>query len=249
MAFSLSAQAQPVIEDNGAFILNFKEAAAKDEAIRDRILIDEYKYETIVHFLNSLFVLDRDINIQFESWTKEEEREANASYYDKTGEIVMEYGLLSQMATIFDGSSFENAEPVYLNTAHTLFHEVGHALLNTYHIPFTQSNKEKLADELAFFLLKAYESEDAALEVIPFLYLVRSEVERGVEYEYVENNVHVPDADRAMNYMCWMIGATPALKEDPRFESAINNLGDRNCEFEFEGLKMSWNTKLSPFVK
>ena len=246
--------AQNIIVDNGDFSLQIKNPESEgDRSVASRIIEKEDLYQETIEILNVIFRLNADIKVTFETWS-DQNTQPNAAYYPDVREIVIGYGLLSKMTEMFDGTGMGNDafDPLTINATHTLLHEVGHALFHVNNMSFGAAEEENRADQLAFILMSALAdgAKGGDMEVdqtlIPVLYIARHDPSEWNDNKQASESIHVPDRERGIDYLCWMIGKDPELlTKDPSLKEYV---GNRACRAEYESLSADWDNLLAPFA-
>ncbi|NPB06681.1 MAG: hypothetical protein GXO03_03635 [Aquificae bacterium] len=117
---------------------------------------------------------------------------------------------------------------------HTLFHEIGHALVHLCNLPVL-GKEEDAADALATLAGIKFDPLIAYEGAITFLTLLKNNFP-------IYWDSHSPDVERFYNILCWLYGSNPRnfffiIKYYPE-------LSNRNCAYEYFQLKRSWETLL-----
>jgi hypothetical protein len=203
--------------------------------------------EDVAESLNRTFVLPEDVRLAFS-----ECGEPNAFYEPEGRRIRICYELMDEMYGVFGETTRSEEE---LNEAawgaiyFTLYHELGHALVDLWDIPIT-GREEDAVDQLAAFLLTdgTEEGEAAALNGAN-AFLLEHDREGGGVDESALWNEHSLDPQRFYNIICWVYGRDPEgyayLIDDGTLPKERAEL----CGEEYERLDRSWTGLLSPYLK
>lgn len=217
------------IVDRGDFQLSLRQTDLYQEYYEalDIILTEQIDY------LNQLVKLPYDISV-----IAEECQESNAFYDYQSRTIIFCYELLDEFYEVFsdeeyfiDISTDEVAEGMYHNIIETLYHELGHAMIDSWNIPIT-GVEENVADQFAVFLIwNSYDDES----INDILYNVGSYyyVEDGY-YEQDQSDVHSLDLQRFYNLSCYAYGFDKNSNQDLITDDWLPLTRSHNCEYEFE---------------
>lgn len=173
--------------------------------------------ELEVEWLNENFRLLYDVQV-----TAKECGEINAFYYD--GEITMCYEFIDDLFDLWFEYGWERDDPdaweyadtfAYDVTYETFYHEVGHALMDIYDLPYT-GKEENVADQFSALIL-SYVSDvgQDMLYSVGDYYLyndMRSEDHPDQEPAYWGR--HGLDMQRFYDVSCYAYGADPAYNQD-----------------------------------
>lgn len=239
----------------GKFRLSY--AQVKDADYRE--LRDAFKeegfLEEVVKGLNDTFRVPRDVEV-----TLRECGEANAYYEPDGRRISLCYELVAYYAGYFyDGAETEEdeevaAEAVAGATLFTLYHELGHALIDVWDLPIT-GREEDAVDQLATIILLegGEDGETAALNGAAAFWGDEEESEEGEEEgELSFWDEHSLGEQRFYNIVCWSYGSNPEGLSDLVGDGEDDWLPEQRagqCPGEFARMSKAWDTLLSPYVK
>ncbi len=130
---------------------------------------------------------------------------------------------------------------------HTLFHEVGHALIAQYGLPVV-GREEDGVDGLANVLLLEYiEDGDQIASSAADMFALED-----LDYdEYSEENFwaeHSLDIQRYYSTYCHIYGSDPEEHEYLIDDDLLSEERAEQCEFEYQALSESWHTLLEPYL-
>ncbi len=240
----------------GKFRLTY--AAVQDPDHRDvRDLFKEAGLlEEAVSGLNDTFLIPRDIEV-----TLRECGEANSYYEPDQRRISLCYELVDYYSEIFfaDAKTKEDredaGEAVAGATLFTLFHELGHALIDLWDLPAT-GREEDAVDQLATIILLegGEDGETAALNgATAFWGEEEEEGEGGDEAAEEEDpsfwDEHSLGEQRFYNIVCWSYGSDPEGLSDLVGDEWLPEERAGQCPDEFARMAKAWDTLLSPYVK
>ncbi|KUI35483.1 hypothetical protein AU195_11010 [Mycobacterium sp. IS-1496] len=228
------------------------EDATTPEAVNGRrILTDSGLLDTLAADVNDSFVLPEDVRLVGAQCD-----EANAFWNsdDRTVTICYEDADLSLTTFEQAGDPDPLAAAIGAERA-TFYHELGHATLDLYDLPFT-GREEDVADQLAAVLL--LETDDSGVSdpddvraavAYARMFEANSQQDGGAAEDFPFWDVHEYDLARMYNFQCWIYGA------DPRGNAFIVDEGlvpeDRadSCEGEYDRMSRAWWDMLDPHLR
>lgn len=135
---------------------------------------------------------------------------------------------------------------VTANILATLYHELGHALIDIEGVPIF-GQEEDAADVLSVLLIDAfYEEEDAVALAYDTAFGFQGEAEAAADegYEPAFWDVHGPDEQRYYNLVCLFYGANPEERDDVAQELGLPEDRALTCPEEFDLANESWGAVL-----
>lgn len=135
---------------------------------------------------------------------------------------------------------------VQANVLATLYHELGHALIDIEGVPIF-GQEEDAADVLSALLINDfYEEEDAVSLAYDTAFAFMGEAERASEegYEPAFWDVHGADEQRYYNLVCLFYGGNPDERADMADELGLPEERADGCEDEFALANDSWGAVL-----
>jgi hypothetical protein len=183
--------------ENGKVFLTLKQPKnAKYKAIYTN-LKSKRPMDAIIKEFNETLNLPNNIQVIFD-----ECKEENAFYDTETQKITICYELISKYVASID-QNISLTEKIQQATAFTLFHELGHALVDQLDLPIT-GKEENAVDEFAMIMLLDSENEkaiDLVVEgVLQFYY--DSLDEESIDF----TDVHAPSKERYFDLLTLYIG-------------------------------------------
>ena len=140
---------------------------------------------------------------------------------------------------------------VEANMLATLYHELGHALIDLQQMPIF-GQEEDAADVLSVLLINAfYEEEDAVALAYDtaFGFLGEDEHAKAEGYAPAWWDVHGPNLQRYYNLVCLFYGAAPEEREDVARELGLPDDRAASCPDEFALADASWSSVLDEMTK
>lgn len=133
----------------------------------------------------------------------------------------------------------------------TYYHELAHAVIDSYGLPFT-GREEDVADQLVVYLLlephgSGEVDEDAPDAVMAY---ARMFDQYAKDKHFVTENdfadKHSMSQARVYNLLCWMYGSDPAKFEYLVTDDMLPKTRAVGCEGEFAELARGWSNLLGP---
>lgn len=242
--------AASVVFADGQFTFTIKRDGIKeDEALADYIE-EKGTFKKIVQALNDTLVIPYDINIVLTN-------SKIGPHYDPSKKlIVLDYGDERWSAAQYDEyypDSDEESRQYYLNNINlfSLYHELGHALIDAYNIPMLGS-EEDAADDLAAVMILYYfkKGPNILLDNADYFDNAR-QVNDSEENEYWD--VHALNAQRYYRLLCYAYAKAPNYvseqlsdldDDEGTLRKFINNKKEQ-CLYDYKRLNQAWFTTLS----
>lgn len=208
-------------------------------------IIDKQSLEGVVASLNQRISLPVDIDISFEDC------DIPNAYYDQGNHLVgICYELIDEFRTIFgrdikDPEELKNA--VRGATVATLFHELGHALIDVWKLPVT-GKEEDAADQLATLALmsRSERGEEMALQgAVSFML----QAEHYQEHEKIYWDEHSLDEQRFYDTVCLIYGQHPDKYAYLVENGTLPEPRAALCPEDFAKINRAWQTLLTPYLK
>jgi hypothetical protein len=200
-------------------------------------------FQEIADALNSIIALPKDIYINLDTCG-----EANAFYSPGTEEIIFCYELIDQFDQEFRTVSKDPKkvdEMVEDTMVQTLFHELGHCLIDVWDLPAT-GREEDAVDQLASILML-----DGTREGM--MSTVHAAIEfdiasRGTEKEdMVFWDEHSFSKTRFYDMMCLVYGSNPAGNAGMVGPDKLPEQRAVRCETEYKRAEHAWFKLLDPY--
>ena len=198
------------IPDTGDFVYNYgPNPNSPYEYTSAQWLQDMEFLENEVAWLNENFRLPYNVTIE-----AVECDEANAFYIpsEKRVQICYEYidYLDELLLTVREQESYVGLDDFVFDVTYSvLYHEVAHAILDVYDIPYT-GLEENVADQFEALMLSRTEGGQDMLYNVGTYYLYSSELEEPTPYW----DTHAGNMQRFYNISCWAYGEDPAYNQD-----------------------------------
>lgn len=232
----------------GSFRLTYATVKDKDyQALRD-LFQETGLLEEAVKSLNETFLLPASVEV-----IVRECGEPNAYYESNGRRISLCYELVASYAGMFfaEAETEEDqqwaGEAVAGATLFTLYHELGHALIDVWDLPIT-GREEDAVDQLAtIILLEAGEDgEEAALNgASSFWEDEESEEEEDPGYW----DEHSVGEQRFYNIVCWSYGKNPEGLSHVIEDEWLPEARAAGCPDEYARMAKGWDALLSPHVR
>ncbi|MFB9207244.1 DUF4344 domain-containing metallopeptidase [Nonomuraea spiralis] len=227
----------------GKFVAEYGEADTDLAAEGLRLLKPGKVLEGFAASLNGMLVLPYDVTLAGEQCG-----EVNAYYSPDEKKITMCYELVADGFSRYRdkaGTEEENDEHGQANLVDTLYHELGHAVIDLYDLP-ALGKEDDAADQLSAFMMSQNDDDSASVQTINYYFSSAGDQDRAALPFYDE---HSMDEQRAFNYMCWIYGSDPKAYADWVGEDGLPEGRAAKCPAEYEKLANSWTKLLEPHIK
>lgn len=250
---------EPVEQFPGRMIASYDDATTP-EAIRGRAMMQNSKLlEGLAADVNDSLKLPRDIALIGQQcgqanagWNKTENRiricyelaDLNLRLFDKDPNDGEALGELSQPAAY--AAAVDALYAVF-------FHELGHAVISLYDLPFT-GREEDVADQLsAFVVLEAddflTDFPDAARVMEAYAAMFdKWAALRGTADASDFAEAHSLNESRMFNLRCWIYGSDPAAHAHMIADGSLPEARAAGCPEEYQQLRKAWSTLLAPYI-
>ncbi|ADL00491.1 DUF4344 domain-containing metallopeptidase [Brevundimonas subvibrioides] len=232
-------------EDRGDFVVRPAELTSDDYTELAAQLSEERWLEDVADVLNESLILPVDIGLRFAECGE------NNAYYvpdDREIQICIEMfeGERETFAAYFETDE-EIEEAVNGSFLFTVFHEVGHALVDVLEIPFT-GREEDTADSLAaWWLIDGDDGEESAISGALSFYTDPSEAGDLEESDFADE--HSLSQQRYYTLTCLVYGSDPDKYANLLEEEWLTPERAEQCPGEFERLTSTWYTLLDAHLK
>ena len=235
--------------DDVGFILRFLEPGDEDEARMKRLLEQEDGVPDMVALFNALFILKAPLTVKVGA--------EDGPYYEPGAEVItIPYAFALEIEQRFQEQgdparvNLEESDDLVLDVVmHTLFHELGHALMWQYELPLF-FEEEDVVDSLANLLLLDYteNGQQVAISAAEMYRLEAADIERFEAADFW--NEHSLDIQRHYDVYCAIYGADPEGNQriiDEVFD-ASEEQGDV-CIDTYTRIANSWAPLLEPILR
>jgi len=240
----ISVEKMNSFKDEGDFFADYIPAKNNKYKVIESVMKEAKVGESLARNLNDELKLPWDVKI-----THAECGATNALYIPKTHEIMMCYELLEYFYDFYQSMGFSE----YDITAGTLgayefvfFHELGHALIQSYDLPVT-GKEENAVDQLATLFLLSL-NKDVAVSSISMLFFAE-----GIQQTEVEQlkfwDEHNLDLQRFYDTLCLSYGKMKLENNKMKPSPLLPKERADRCPAEFEKISDSWDTLLNPYLK
>lgn len=231
----------------GSFRLTYATIKDKDyQALRD-LFQKTGLLEEAVKSLNETFLLPASVEVAVRECGV-----ANAYYESDSRRISLCYELVASYAGMFfaEAETKEDwewaGEAVAGATLFTLYHELGHALIDVWDLPIT-GREEDAVDQLATIILLegGEDGETAALNGASSFW----EEESGKDEDPGFWNEHSVGEQRFYNIVCWSYGKNPQGLSHVIEDEWLPEARAAQCPEEYARMAKGWDALLSPHVR
>ena len=245
------------IEDKGDFFITYHpnpnsiyEYSAMD------LVVDSQYFELNIEYLNGLFALPHDIEIQLVECDV-----ANAFYYPQTKQITMCYELIDSVyddfLLIFESeiaSGLMTENDIIIMTQDVMdfvfYHELGHALIDVYELPITGLEENAVDQFATLFMLITDDLEghdgivgqDILYNVGTWFFIKNELYDQSYFWD-----VHNLDIQRFYNISCYAYGQHPEYNQDLITDGYLPEERAQSCEYEYSLMNDSWTELLSKY--
>lgn len=224
----------------------FDDAADKEALLVRKSLESSAAITDVTAFLNEKFALTHALTIRLGG-------EDGPLYDPGANEIVVPYSFIEAIRQRFKADGYAKSgvsvdEAVVDALMHTLFHEIGHALVSMYDLPVL-GKEEDAVDGLATILLIEYfeQGEEIALSAADLFNMESGDVGEFSHEDFWDE--HSLDIQRYYSTLCFVYGSSPAkyayLKETAEFSDERADL----CIDEYQNAARDWFALLEQHFK
>lgn len=240
-----TSAARPSGQDRGDFKVLPAELEDDEYTELAGRLSEERWLEDVADVLNESLILPRDIGMRFAQCG-----ENNAYYVPEDHEIQICIEMFEGEREIFAAyydSEEEIEDAVNGSFLFTVFHEVGHALIDVLEIPFT-GREEDAADSLAaWWLIDGDDGEESAIAGALSFYTDPDEAEAIEESDFEDE--HSLSQQRYYTLTCLVYGSDTRKYANLLEEEWLTEDRAEQCPEEFQRLTSTWYTLLDAHLK
>jgi len=234
-----------------SFKVRYGPVGKSDYAEIQKVFRETRILEDTAKELNETFTLPADVTIAMNKCGQ-----ANAFYESDKKLITVCYELIDQFSDLFlaDATSDEDQETAGEAIAgaamFTLYHELGHALIDLYDLPVT-GREEDAVDQLATIILleSGEEGETAAINGATAFMGEDSEEEEAELEEISYWDEHSLGQQRFYNIICWTYGKNPEGNQDMVDDETLPAERAARCPAEYAQMSKSWDALLSAHMQ
>ena len=230
--------------DKGDFKVGFSPITKSKGQKKDMPKEEKATFQEVATALNSLIALPKDIYINIDTCG-----EANAFYSSETAEITFCYELLDQYEREFRTVSKVQAEidaMVEDTLVQTLFHELGHCLIDVWDMPAT-GREEDAVDQLATIMMLDGSAEGQATAINAareFAIAAKSEDPKNMVF----SDEHSFSKTRFYDMLCLVYGSNPVKNRKMVGPNGLPAERAKGCESEYKRAERSWLRLLEPYI-
>jgi hypothetical protein len=234
------------ISDKGDLKVEYKKQSDKKLAEISQSLAESQVLDEVVKGINEAIALPKDLKVVVDTCD-----EANAYYDSEKRTITICLELVSYYTESFSEDESQSEEEIAENTIQatvfTLFHEMGHALVDVYQLPIT-GKEEDAVDDLAALLGLAVDEEGGLLWSAILDYSASAEA-RDEDEELAFWGEHSLDEQRMYNIACIMYGSDSEAFAEIVEDEWLPDERAELCPQEYQQKERSWGTLLAPYLK
>ena len=235
-------------QDRGNFVVAYEDAASQTQLEYARYLQQQGFLESLVLGLNKKIALPYDIGVVAAPCGQ-----PNAYWAPEQKTLVVCYDLFDYMGEVFRGQTSSNQE-LLENTMGAVefifYHELGHALIDTFDIPFT-GRQEDAVDQFSSIILLGEGKVNSVLAGASFF-----GASRGSNTPFWDE--HSLDEQRFYDIACLVYGSDPQAYDSLLLRESVFGLGGNQgilpkqraakCPADFKDIESSWNRLISNYV-
>ena len=230
--------------DKGDFKVGFSPKTKANEPKKDMPKEEKAVFQEIATALNELIAMPRDVYINMDKCG-----EPNAYYNSNSSEITFCYELLDQYEAEFKTIEKNQAKVdamVEDTLLQTLFHELGHCLIDVWDLPAT-GREEDAVDQLATILMLdgSPEGADSAINAALQFEIASRDQDKGDMLFWEE---HSFSKTRFYDMVCLVYGSNPVQYDEMVGEDGLPEQRAVRCEEEFTRAERSWMKLLEPYL-
>lgn len=230
--------------DKGDFKVGFSPKTKRKNPKKDMPKDEKAVFQEIATELNAFLALPRDVYLNLDTCD-----EANAYYSSETSEITICYELIEQYEEDFrtiEKSQKKVDEMVEDTLVQTLFHELGHCLIDVWELPAT-GREEDAVDQLATILVLDGSPEGS-----------RSAINAARQFEIASRDEDPEDMlfwdehsfskTRFYDMLCLVYGSNPKQNKNLVGPNRLPAERAERCSEEYRRAERSWLKLLAPYV-
>ena len=236
--------------DNGRMVVTYGDATTPEATTGRALMTSTRMLEELAADVNKSLKLPSDIALVGEQCGR-----VNASWNPAERRIKICYELVDLSLRLFgDNDSPDSVVEARNSTIGTFFHELSHALISVYDLPFT-GREEDVADQLAAFailepnaVLKDFPDPARVAEDYALMFRLWAQQRGGVgESDFAA--AHSVNETRTYNLKCWIYGSDPAAHASMITEGKLPADRASGCHEEYQQLSRAWSKLLAPYLK
>lgn len=227
--------------------IKFEDALDDEQDAIKKELISASDIQSSAKLINEMLVLEDNITFLFGG-------DDGPLFDPESFEILIPYHFIQEVEARFKKNDYKQKTGVKVKQAvqdallHTMFHELGHALVVMYKLPVL-GKEEDAVDALATLLLiESYENgQEIALSAADLFNLEDQDIDEFEEADFWDE--HGLDAQRYYNTICQIYGSDPENYQNLLTENDIGEERGELCIEEYEQKVNGWMDVLDPYLK
>jgi len=239
-----------IVPDSGRMLVTYGDATTPEATTGRALMTDTHMLEVLAADVNKSLKLPNDIALVGEQCGR-----VNASWNAADRRIKICYELVDLSLRLFgDSDSPDSIVEATNSTIGTFFHELSHALISVYDLPFT-GREEDVADQLAAFailepnaVLKDFPDPARVAEDYALMFRLWAQ-QRGSAGESDFAAAHSVNEARTYNLRCWIYGSDPTAHANMITEGELPADRAGGCHEEYQQLSRAWSRLLEPYLK
>jgi hypothetical protein len=239
-----------IVPDSGRMVVTYGDATTPEATSGRALMTSTRMLEELAADVNNSLKLPNDIALVGEQCGR-----VNASWNPAERRIKICYELVDLSLRLFgDNDSPDSVVEARNSTIGTFFHELSHALISVYDLPFT-GREEDVADQLAAFailepnaVLKDFPDPARVAEDYALMFRLWAQ-QRGDVGESDFAAAHSINEARTYNLRCWTYGSDPAAHASMVTEGKLPADRAAGCREEYQQLSRAWSRLLEPYLK
>lgn len=238
-------------QTSGQMTVTYEDADTLEAVNGRRLLTESRLLETLAAEVNDTLVLPEDVRV-----VGQQCGEANAYWSSDDRMLTICYEDVDLSHSTFEQAGDPDPLAATLGAERaTFYHELGHATLDLYDLPFT-GREEDVADQLAAVLLLEPDDSGAtdpqnvrAATAYARMFEANSEQDGGAAEDFPFWDVHEYDLARMYNFQCWIYGADPQGNAFIVDDGLVPEDRADSCEGEFDRMSRAWWDMLDPHLR
>jgi len=225
--------------------LEVKEGKTTDEKRHASFLKSSKSIFSVVELINETFKMSEPLTLLFGS-------EDGPLYDPEVNQIHIPYAFISDIESLYQSNKAAESlidlnqfkEDVLI---HTLFHELGHALIANYDLPVI-GREEDAADALAAIISIDYFEQGQEIAISAAQMFQFEDLSREIEEQDLAGE-HSLDIQRFYLTLCFVYGSAPKEYKYIVEDGLLDDYRAQNCVVDYQNTLASWYRLLEPFLK
>jgi hypothetical protein len=240
----------PEPQGKGSFTFVYEDADTPEAINGRKMMMDAKLLEGLTQNVNNILAVDREVAVKGKQCGQD-----NAFYNPTDQAFEMCYEMIDASYKRFQAANDPDPVKSAVDAEIAIFyHELGHATIDLYQLPFT-GREEDVADQLSAVMLLA-PGEDGKRD--PEGVRIATDAARMWKLSAAENgdanklpfyDVHAFDLQRWYNYECWIYGSDPAASGQIVSDDLLPKERAEGCQNEFDKMTEAWQQMLGPHFK